>query len=61
MTDKMNLQQVADWISGAMLWGDGSTKVTRVHTDTRTVRPGDPIELIAVADAHHPRDLQNAT
>ena len=41
MTDKMNLQQVADWISGAMLWGDGSTKVTRVHTDTRTVRPGD--------------------
>ena len=41
MTDMMNLQQAADWIAGATLWGDGTTKVTRIHTDTRTVRPGD--------------------
>ena len=41
MTYMINLQQAADWIEGATLWGDGATKVTRIHTDTRTVRPGD--------------------
>ena len=41
MTDTMTLQQALAWIPGATLWGDGSTKVARIHTDTRTVQPGD--------------------
>ena len=41
MTDMMSLQQALDWIPGATLWGDGSTKAARVHTDTRTVQSGD--------------------
>ena len=41
MTDMMSLQQALDWVPGATLWGDSSIKVTRVHTDTRTVQSGD--------------------
>ena len=41
MTHMMTLQQALDWIPGATLSGDSSTKVTRVQTDTRTVESGD--------------------
>jgi len=34
------LQQAADWI-GARLVGDGAVQVRRVHSDTRTLQPGD--------------------
>lgn len=37
----MSLAQVIGWLSGAELLGDASTCVHRVHTDTRTVEPGD--------------------
>ncbi|MBU4422418.1 MAG: UDP-N-acetylmuramoylalanyl-D-glutamyl-2, 6-diaminopimelate--D-alanyl-D-alanine ligase, partial [Gammaproteobacteria bacterium] len=41
----MNLQQALDWICRsipeARLVGDGATPVGRVHTDTRTLQPGD--------------------
>ncbi|XQU69520.1 hypothetical protein OJJOAM_002251 [Cupriavidus sp. H18C1] len=38
MTD---LQQAAGWIAGARIEGDGARRFTRVHTDSRTVEPGD--------------------
>lgn len=41
MTYMLTLQQASDWVPGSTLCGDESTKVTRVHTDTRTVQLGD--------------------
>ena len=41
MTPMMQLQSALPWLSGATLVGDGSTEVLRVHTDSRTVEPGD--------------------
>lgn len=38
MTD---LQQAAGWIAGARIEGDAARQFTRVHTDSRTVEPGD--------------------
>lgn len=38
MTD---LQQVAQWLQGARLVGDGNIRFERVHTDTRSIAPGD--------------------
>jgi len=35
------LTQAADWIDGARCVGDGQSGIERVHTDSRTVRPGD--------------------
>ncbi|WP_454736685.1 UDP-N-acetylmuramoyl-tripeptide--D-alanyl-D-alanine ligase [Cupriavidus necator] len=35
------LQQAAGWIAGARISGDGAVAFTRVHTDSRTVEPGD--------------------
>ena len=35
------LQQAQPWIPGAALKGEGATPVARVHTDTRTLQPGD--------------------
>ena len=35
------LQQALPWIPGAALKGEGPTPVARVHTDTRTLQPGD--------------------
>lgn len=35
------LAQAAGWISGAQCVGDGLYGIERVHTDSRTVRPGD--------------------
>jgi UDP-N-acetylmuramoyl-tripeptide--D-alanyl-D-alanine ligase len=41
MSDAMfNLQQAADWIGGRLV-GAGATEVQRVHSDTRTLQPGD--------------------
>ncbi|WP_084382620.1 UDP-N-acetylmuramoyl-tripeptide--D-alanyl-D-alanine ligase [Curvibacter delicatus] len=37
----MTLQQVAQWVAGAQLVGDGGVAVLRVHTDTRTLQAGD--------------------
>ena len=34
------LQQVADWTGGRLV-GDGAVQVARVHSDTRTLQPGD--------------------
>jgi UDP-N-acetylmuramoyl-tripeptide--D-alanyl-D-alanine ligase len=37
----MQLDQAIQWLSGAQLKGNGAVQVGRVHTDTRTVEPGD--------------------
>ncbi|MCJ0761973.1 UDP-N-acetylmuramoyl-tripeptide--D-alanyl-D-alanine ligase [Variovorax terrae] len=37
----MTLQQALAWIPGGRLVGDGAVPVLRVHTDTRTLQPGD--------------------
>jgi UDP-N-acetylmuramoyl-tripeptide--D-alanyl-D-alanine ligase len=34
------LQQAAEWVGGRLV-GDGNVPVARVHTDTRTLQPGD--------------------
>ena len=36
-----NLQQAAGWIAGASISGDATRAFSRVHTDSRTVEPGD--------------------
>ena len=41
MSAMMTLQQVAQWVAGAQLVGDGGVAVLRVHTDTRTLQAGD--------------------
>ena len=41
MTAMMHLQSALPWLSAATLVGDARTEVLRVHTDTRTVEPGD--------------------
>ncbi len=41
MTHMMTLQQAQNWIPGSRLVGDGSVVLQRVHTDTRTLAPGD--------------------
>ncbi|MBC7726738.1 MAG: UDP-N-acetylmuramoyl-tripeptide--D-alanyl-D-alanine ligase [Microbacteriaceae bacterium] len=35
------LQQAQAWLPGSTLVGDGATPVLRVHSDTRTLQPGD--------------------
>ncbi|WP_036593577.1 UDP-N-acetylmuramoyl-tripeptide--D-alanyl-D-alanine ligase [Ottowia thiooxydans] len=37
----LRLDQAAAWIPGAQVAGDGTVQVARVHTDTRTLAPGD--------------------
>lgn len=37
----LKLAQVADWLNGARLVGDGAVTVQRVHSDTRSLQPGD--------------------
>ena len=37
----MSLQQAWQWLPSAILCGDSATLVRRVHTDTRTIEPGD--------------------
>jgi UDP-N-acetylmuramoyl-tripeptide--D-alanyl-D-alanine ligase len=37
----LKLSQAMAWLPGATLVGDGATSVLRVHSDTRTLQPGD--------------------
>lgn len=37
----LRLDQAVTWVPGAQLVGDPSVRVARVHTDTRTLAPGD--------------------
>jgi len=51
----LTLQQARDLLAGAaVLHGDGATRITRVHTDTRTLQPGDLFVALKGArfDAH---------
>ena len=41
MTAMMTLAEATTWVSGAVLVGDGGTSLYRVHTDTRSIQPGD--------------------
>ena len=41
MSHMMTLQQAAQWLPDSQLVGDGAAMVQRVHTDTRTIEPGD--------------------
>ena len=41
MTDMLTLQQTLPWLAGAHLVGDGAVTFRRVHTDTRSIEPGD--------------------
>src|SRR5690606_25822600 len=38
---KLTLAQAQAWIPGAQRVGDAQTAISRVHTDTRTLAPGD--------------------
>ena len=37
----LSLARIATWLPRARLAGDGAVRVARVHTDTRTLQPGD--------------------
>ena len=37
----LSLSQAHALLPGSVLWGDGALRLERVHTDTRTLRPGD--------------------
>ena len=41
MSSMMSIAQLVQWLPGAQLEGSNSTVVRRVHTDTRTIEPGD--------------------
>jgi UDP-N-acetylmuramoyl-tripeptide--D-alanyl-D-alanine ligase len=41
MSAMCTLSQAAGWIAGGRLVGDGAVAFTRVHSDTRTLQPGD--------------------
>jgi UDP-N-acetylmuramoyl-tripeptide--D-alanyl-D-alanine ligase len=41
MTAMMTLAEATTWVSAAILVGDGGTAIHRVHTDTRSIQPGD--------------------
>jgi len=41
MTAMMTLHQAQSWVAGSQLVGDGAVALRRVHTDTRTLAPGD--------------------
>ncbi|HPW84005.1 MAG TPA: Mur ligase domain-containing protein, partial [Rhodoferax sp.] len=41
MSAMMTLHQATQWMPGARLVGENKVVVLRVHTDTRTVEPGD--------------------
>jgi UDP-N-acetylmuramoyl-tripeptide--D-alanyl-D-alanine ligase len=41
MTAMFTLQEILDWLPGARFVGDAATPVLRVHTDTRSLQPGD--------------------
>ena len=37
----LTLQQIGQWLPGSQVLGDAATTVQRVHTDTRSLQPGD--------------------
>lgn len=37
----MTLLQASKWVSASQLVGDGKVQIKRVHTDTRSLLPGD--------------------
>ena len=41
MSAMFNLAQALAWLPGARLVGEGAVAVQRVHTDTRSLQPGD--------------------
>ncbi len=41
MTHMMTVTQAAQWLPGSQLMGGGSALIQRVHTDTRSIEPGD--------------------
>ena len=41
MNSMMTVAQAVQWLPGSRMHGDGATVVQRVHTDTRTIEPGD--------------------
>jgi UDP-N-acetylmuramoyl-tripeptide--D-alanyl-D-alanine ligase len=41
MSGMLRVEQVSQWLADARLLGDGAAWVQRVHTDTRTIEPGD--------------------
>jgi UDP-N-acetylmuramoyl-tripeptide--D-alanyl-D-alanine ligase len=41
MSAMLALRETLPWLSAASLFGDGDVAVQRVHTDTRTIAPGD--------------------
>ena len=41
VSQMMTLQQAFAWTGGKRLVGDGALPITRIHTDTRTLQPGD--------------------
>ena len=41
MSTMMTLAHARQWLPTAQLLGDGAVAVQRVHTDTRTIEPGD--------------------
>ncbi len=41
MSSMFTLAQALPWIPGGALMGDGAVAVERVHSDTRTLQPGD--------------------
>ena len=41
MTTLMRLNEVMGWVHGARLIGQGDVAIARVHTDSRTLQPGD--------------------
>jgi len=41
MTTMFTLQEALGWMPGARLVGDAATPIARVHTDSRTLQPGD--------------------
>ena len=42
MKPMLQMSTAAQWLPGARLVGDGAISAMRVHTDTRSVEPGDP-------------------
>lgn len=51
----MHLRQAAQWLPGSTLVGDPDTHVTRVHSDTRSLRSGDL--FVAIRGEHHDGNL----
>ncbi len=50
MTAMMTLAAAQAWVTSAELVGEGGTPIQRVHTDTRTIQPGDL--FVALAGEH---------